>query len=121
MTWRGAADVAPLLVALALARGGATRLRLQLVSLRSSAADATDAAADAATDAAAVAAVAAAWRAWACAAGLAQLEVLHASWPPPAETGGAPPRAAPLHLADLVVLLPAAAAAEMFARSPALQ
>ena len=45
MTWRGAADVAPLLVALALARGGATRLRLQLVSLRSSAADATDAAA----------------------------------------------------------------------------
>ena len=85
VTWRGAADVAPLLVALALARGGAARLRLQLVSLRSGAADAADDdaddddAADAAADAAAVVA---AWRAWACAAGLAQLEVLHATWPP---------------------------------------
>ena len=119
MTWRGAADAAPLLVALALARGGATRLRLQLVSLRSStaAADAATATAtataEAAADAADAAAVAGAWRAWACAAGLAQLEVLHAPWPPPTETGGAPlhPQAAPLHLADLIVLLPAAVAA----------
>tara|TARA_B110001452_G_scaffold128923_1_gene107152 strand:- start:111 stop:1568 length:1458 start_codon:yes stop_codon:yes gene_type:complete len=106
VTWSGDADdAAPLLVALALARGSAGCLRLQLITPRGmgDTGGGGEGGRGGGTEAAAKEAVAAArleaWRAWACAAGAGSIEISVVRWPPP-------PRASPPFLAQLLVLLP---------------